>query len=185
VSKRGDRDKPGSLSDKSRSMSEEVQSSVQIRRAVPEDCGHIAAVLLEAFTEYESFYTTEAFAATTPTSDQILVRLAEGPIWVALKGDVIVGTIAAVLKNEALYLRGMAIAPAARGDGIGRKLLECAEEFAIQYGCERLFLSTTPFLTRAIQFYEHYGFCRNAEGPHDLFGTPLFTMSKALLPAST
>jgi ribosomal protein S18 acetylase RimI-like enzyme len=161
-------------------MSEEARSSVQIRRAATDDSRVIAAVLLSAFTEYESLYTSEAFAATTPTPDQILVRLAEGPIWVALKDEIVVGTIAAVLKNEALYLRGMAIAPAARGDGIGRKLLECAEEFAVQHSCERLFLSTTPFLTRAIRLYEHYGFCRNDEGPHDLFGTPLFTMSKTL-----
>ncbi len=180
VSKHGDRDKLGSLSDKSKSMSEEARPSLQIRRAVPEDCNAIAAVLLAAFAEYESFYIAEAFAATTPTPEQMLGRLREGPIWVALKNAVVVGTIAAVQKNEALYLRGMAIAPMARGAGIGRKLLECVEEFAIQCGCERLLLSTTPFLARAIQLYGHYGFCRNDEGPHDLFGTPLFTMSKTL-----
>jgi hypothetical protein len=41
-----------------------------------------------------------------------------------------------------------------------------------------MYLSATPFLLRAIQFYENFGFARSAEGPHDLFGTPLFTMVK-------
>jgi GNAT superfamily N-acetyltransferase len=165
---------------KGKLMIEEVRSSVHIRKAVPDDSGTIAAVLLSAFTEYESLYTAEAFAATTPSSDQILARLAEGPIWVALKNDAVVGTISAVPKREGLYLRGMAIAPAGQGEGIGRKLLEYAEALAIQRGCERLLLSTTPFLTRAIRLYEQNGYCRSDEGPHDLFGTPLFTMSKTL-----
>jgi ribosomal protein S18 acetylase RimI-like enzyme len=42
----------------------------------------------------------------------------------------------------------------------------------------RLFLSTTPFLDRAISLYERFGFQRNEEGLRELFGTPLFTMEK-------
>lgn len=161
-------------------MSEDMRAKVQIRKAIADDSSAIAAVLLDAFAEYESLYTPEAFAATTPVAEQILVRLAEGPIWVALQDDAVVGTLAAVLKQNALYLRGMGIATAARGARIGYKLLELAEEFAKQHQCERMFLSTTPFLARAIRLYEQFGFCRDDEGPHDLFGTPLFTMSKSL-----
>jgi len=41
-------------------------------------------------------------------------------------------------------------------------------------------LSTTPFLHPAIALYERCGFARTGEGPVDLAGTPLFTMTKAL-----
>jgi hypothetical protein len=54
------------------------------------------------------------------------------------------------------------------------------ESFASERGFQRLFLSTTPFLNRAIQLYEHHGFGRRIEGPDNLFGTPLFTMEKIL-----
>jgi hypothetical protein len=47
-------------------------------------------------------------------------------------------------------------------------------------GYERLLLSTTPFLDRAIRLYEKFGFRRNGEPPHDLFGTPLITMDKII-----
>jgi len=47
-------------------------------------------------------------------------------------------------------------------------------------GCKRLYLSTTPFLHSAIRLYERCGFRRTDEGPHDLFGTPLFTMEKGV-----
>ena len=151
-----------------------------IRRATANDAVSIASVLHEAFVEFESAYTPEALAATTPTGEQIQHRLSEGPVWVALLDGIIVGTVSVVLKNEGLYIRGMAILPTARGQRIGSLLLEQVEEFASRHDSERLFLSTTPFLTRAIRLYEQWGFERSDEGPHTLFGTPLFTMVKTL-----
>jgi GNAT superfamily N-acetyltransferase len=86
-------------------------------------------VMHEAFVEYESAYTPEAFAATTPTSQQVQHRMSEGPVWVALQDDVIVGTISLLSKREGVYLRGIAILPCARGQRIGTFLLEQAEPF--------------------------------------------------------
>ena len=74
----------------------------------------------------------------------------------------------------------MAVLPAARGQRVGELLLKQVEDFAIAHGCRRLFLSTTPFLSRAIRLYERFGFRRTEEGPGDLFGTPLYTMEKML-----
>jgi GNAT superfamily N-acetyltransferase len=153
---------------------------IQIRMAVAEDASRVASVLRESFEEYESFYTSEAFAATTPTGDQVVSRMSEGPVWVALHDRTIVGTAAAVSRGEALYIRGMAILPAARGQRIGELLLRRIENFASAQGYYRLVLSTTPFLTRAIRLYEGFGFQLSPEGPHELFGTALLTMVKNL-----
>lgn len=144
------------------------------------DAPGIASVLYDSFREYESSYTPEGFAATTPTSAEIEGRLSEGPVWIAVRDDEMVGTVAVVDKGEALYIRGMAVLPSARGLRIGELLLEQIESFAAQHGYGRLVLSTTPFLARAIRLYEHAGFSRSDAGPHDLFGTPLFTMVKLL-----
>jgi len=148
--------------------------------ALLDEASTIASLLARSFAEYESSYTPEAFAATISTSDQIRDRIDEGPVWVALQNGAIVGTLSSVARGETLYLRGMAVAPTARGDGIGRQLLDRAEEYAIQNGFERLSLSTTPFLKSAILLYERCGFGRINEKPDDLFGTPLFTMVKNL-----
>jgi ribosomal protein S18 acetylase RimI-like enzyme len=155
---------------------------VQIRLAVENDASGIASVLHESFVEFESSYTHEAFTATAPTSDQIQSRMKEGSIWVALQTDTIVGTVSAVSKGHDLYIRGMAVLPAARGQKIGELLLRQIESFAFAHGYKRLILSTTPFLKSAIRLYEHFGFRRSSEGPHDLFRTPLFTMTKHLEP---
>ena len=156
----------------------------QVRLAVPEDAQAIASVLYEAFVEYKASYTPEGFAATTPTAQQLQGRLNEGPVWVVLLDRFIVGTVSVVSKGESLYIRGMAVLPQARGHKIGELLLTHIENFASARGFQRLFLSTTPFLSNAIRLYERFGFQRNGEAPHDLFGTPIFTMEKTLGPGS-
>jgi ribosomal protein S18 acetylase RimI-like enzyme len=153
-------------------------SEVRIRRAVADDARAVASVLRESFEEYEHLYTREGFEATTPACAEVLRRIEEGPVWVALIDDAVVGTVSVVPKGEALYVRGMGIASAARGRGIGELLLRQVEGFASGHGFKRLFLSTTPFLHRAIRLYERYGFERTDDGPDNLFGTPLFTMEK-------
>ena len=154
--------------------------TLQIRTAVPDDAPSISSVLYESFVEYKSSYTPEGFAVTTPTTDQILSRMNEGPVWVVIRNQAIVGTASAVSQGESLYVRGMAVLPDARGQKIGELLLAHIESFASAHGFRRLFLSTTPFLSSAIRVYERFGFRRIDDGPHDLFGTPLFTMEKLL-----
>jgi ribosomal protein S18 acetylase RimI-like enzyme len=161
-------------------MGEINPDNVQIRAAQEADVESIVSVLAEAFTEYERLYTKPGYAVTTPKSSVIQDRLSEGEVWVALLKGKVVGTASVVPQGEALYLRSMAILPGARGNRIGEKLLTQIEKFAIANGYERLLLSTTPFLDRAIHLYEKFGFRRNGEPPHDLFGTPLITMEKII-----
>ena len=155
---------------------------MDIRRAGADDAAAIADVLYAAFAEYQAIYTPGGFAATTPPADRIRERLPEGPVWVAVENEAIVGTVAAVHKGEGMYVRSMAILPTARGQGIGALLLSEIEHAAREAGAHYLYLSTTPFLTRAIRLYERWGFERSADGPTDLFGTPIFKMIKPLAP---
>ncbi len=147
---------------------------IQIRSAEIEDCAAIADVLRESFVEFKSLYTEGGFAATALGSEQIEARMREGPVWVALSGSAIVGTVSAVKKGDSVYVRGMAVLPLARGSGAGTRLLEQVEKWAADGNISRIFFSTTPFLDSAIRLYEKFGFRRIVEGSHDLFGTPLF-----------
>src|SRR5438128_2530591 len=103
---------------------------MEIRIATPDDAASISSVLSVSFAEFESRYTAAAFAATTVSSDEVRNRLKQGPGWVALLNGSIVGTASAVAKAEALYVRGMAVVPAARGLRIGESLLKHVERFA-------------------------------------------------------
>ena len=158
-----------------------VLPGVTIRQATLADAAQVSEVLLQAFAEFRPLYTVDGFAATTPGPNSVMRRMEEGPTWVGALNGQIAGTTAAVDRGkEGLYVRGMAVIPAARGHGIGESLLFEVERFARQSGCRRMFLSTTPFLTAAIRLYERYGFARIPAGDGDLFGTPLVTMAKEL-----
>src|SRR5690242_18242482 len=126
-----------------------------IRKANSADAARVSAALNVAFAEYKSCYTDQGFTATTPEPESVIERLREGPVWVAVLNDQIVGTVSAVMREDAvLYMRGMAVLPDARGLGVGELLFAEVRLFAAQQNCSRILLSTTPFLERAIKLYE-------------------------------
>ena len=153
---------------------------MQIRRATDKDADAVARVLADAFAEFERLYTRAGYAATTPGAATVVTRLAEGPTWLADDDGAILGTVAAVLRDGDVYVRSMAVTPAARGKRVALHLMRQLELFAISKSASRLYLSTTPFLFSAIRLYESLGFRRTGEPPDDLFGTPLVTMAKPL-----
>ena len=151
----------------------------RMRRAMPSDVGAVSTLLKRAFQEFEPLYTPEAFIATVQPASGILKRLEEGPLWVAENKHSIVGTVAAVWAADSVMVRGMAVAPKARGLRIGKALLQVAEDFAHEQGFDRMSLYTTAFLLRAIRLYQSSGFEFTGEtaSPH---GTELLRMVKIL-----
>jgi predicted GNAT family N-acyltransferase len=59
------------------------------------------------------------------------------------------------LSDEELKLRQMAVAPAAQGTGVGRKLLQSAEAFAAEHGYQSISLHAR---LHALPFYEKAGY---------------------------
>jgi N-acetylglutamate synthase-like GNAT family acetyltransferase len=157
-----------------------AQSSIFIREANAMDCETIAQLLYDSFLEIKSVYTPGGFTATVLDPEKVKARLHEGPVWIAVAGQTIVGTVSAIIKPTGLYMRGMAVDPASRGQRVGKLLLETVESYANQNQCTRIYLSTAPYLLNAITLYEKSGFIRNDDPPFELFGTPLFTMEKKL-----
>jgi GNAT superfamily N-acetyltransferase len=157
---------------------------MNVRSGIPEDAAAIASILYQSFAEFRPQYTPGGFAATAIGPEEVMIRLSEGPVWVALWDDSICGTVAALARGEALYVRGMAVLPRVRGKGAGEALLKQVEAFAKEHGHQTLLLTTTPFLESAIRLYERFGFYRITGGSADLFGTALFIMEKRLSPSA-
>lgn len=155
-------------------------SQAVIRRAAAEEASAVSRVLREAFVGYAHHYTADAYKVTTLLETQVHQRMQEGPVWIGIQRDEVVATASAVITASGCYIRGMAVVPEVRGRGFGRKLLATIEDFASESRVGRLYLSTTPFLDRAIDLYERCDFRRSATGPTELLGTPLFTMEKCL-----
>jgi GNAT superfamily N-acetyltransferase len=151
-----------------------------LRRAIAADADAISALLRASFAEFESFYTPAAFVATVLPVSGVLARLSEGPVWVAeTSANQIVGTAGAIASLSVVTIRGMAVAPSARGLGISRRLIEEAERFAHEQGAHTLDLYTTAFLAAAIRLYQSAGFAFTEESisPN---GTELLRMMRTL-----
>jgi putative acetyltransferase len=150
-----------------------------LRRATTSDASAISALLRRAFLEFETLYTPQAFVATVQPESGIVKRLKEGPIWVAQDERGVIGSVSAVRAEASMMVRGMAVAPEARGQRIGKVLLISTEDFARGQGVDRMCLYTTAFLTSAIRLYQSsgYEFTGQKANPH---GTELLAMGKIL-----
>src|SRR5258706_661275 len=124
---------------------------LEIRPAQPEESETIARILRESFGRFESDYTPEAMQAVTPSPGEVVTRFDEGPIWVAVDEDEIVGTVSVVREPDWLYIRSMAVSPKAQGLGIGNKMLQETERYAADNGFDKLVLYTTYFSTSALK----------------------------------
>jgi GNAT superfamily N-acetyltransferase len=157
-------------------------NAVQIRLAELCEAGVVANILRASFDEFQLRYMTPAFLATTPDEERVRIRMQEGPAWVAVVDGAIHGTASAVKKDDgALYIRGMGVLREARGKRIGERLLLEIERHALENSCNRLTLTTTPFLTSALRLYDRFGFRFIAGGPDTMFGTPIVHMEKLLV----
>lgn len=91
------------------------------------------------------------------------------------EGDVIAG-IAAQTYAKGLHIDLVWVERDMRGNGWGRKLVNMAEEIAVQRGCTEAWVGTT----REVEFFRKLGYC--VSGKLALFptGETLYWMSKPL-----
>ena len=152
-----------------------------VRRAEPGDEDTIAGLIFEAFAPFRDEYTPDAFDYTAASVDRVRERFAEGPMWLAYIGEEPVGTVSGLPEEERFYIRSMAIKPTAQRGGIGQRLLDTLEAFALDDGYKKLYLYTTFVLPGAKRLYEKNGFyvARETE-PEEWFGMGGLEMEKEI-----
>jgi putative acetyltransferase len=129
------------------------------RADVPEVLALIRAVLAEFGLGFGEGSATDAELEDLPDS----YSLRGGRFWIA-RDDAgrLLGTAGGMpLTGGDVELRKMYLAPAARGRGVGRALLETALTFARAAGAAHMVLDTTDAMRAAIALYERAGFVRD------------------------
>lgn len=82
-----------------------------------------------------------------------------GYIFLAREGDSIVGTAGIANEGDSVYeLVKMTVAPAFRGQGISKMLIEKCLDKARELNAKKLFLYSNSQLQTAISLYKKYGF---------------------------
>lgn len=137
----------------------------------PGDLGavvHLHGVLYAG--EYGFDATFEAYVAG-PLADFVLHPSDRQCLWLAERDGRLVGCVAVVPADAATaQLRWFLVDPAARGGGLGRRLLDAAVAFAWARGYDAVVLWTVRALTAAAHLYRKVGFVPVEERPGRRWG---------------
>jgi GNAT superfamily N-acetyltransferase len=151
-----------------------TNSSIRFRPAEPADAAAIRDIVRAAYAKWVPVIGREPM----PMRADYDKAVAEHPFDLAVEGDRIVGVIETMLADDHLWIENVCVAPDAQGRGIGRLLLERAEEKARAAGRRELRLLTNGAFEANVSIYRKHGYTIDREEPF-MNGTTVY-MSKKL-----
>ncbi|WP_332367454.1 GNAT family N-acetyltransferase [Micromonospora sp. WMMC250] len=105
------------------------------------------------------FFTIEESDRKTLNDPFAAIVEPGGDVLIVRDGGKIIGCVAVVRSSDDVFeLSKMAVTPAVRGRGLGRRLIEAAIARARQFGATTLFLVSSTKLPNAVHLYETAGF---------------------------
>jgi len=115
------------------------------------------------------------------TVDNLREKAKDEAGFAAVIDDELAGCVFTKEKDDRFYLGKLAVVPAFEGQGIGRKLVEKAEQLAVACGKPVMELQTRIELTRNHAVFEKLGYRKVAETAHPGFTrTTSITMRKEI-----
>jgi ribosomal protein S18 acetylase RimI-like enzyme len=132
-----------------------------VRRATPADLPAVRAVVSAAYTRY----LDRMDRPPAPMLADYAAELESGRLWVA--GEPIAGLIELIETGDSLHIGNIAVHPSVQGAGLGRLLMEFAEEQARQRGLARLDLYTNEVRTENQAIYARLGYRETARHTED------------------
>lgn len=141
--------------------------TLSIAKAEKQDAGHITALINSAYRGESSQqgWTTEADLLTgfRTNTEEILQLIAnEDSLFLLCKAEAeLVGSVHLQKQAEQVFLSMLAVNPPLQGRGIGKQLLEAAEQTAQQtWAVHKSVMSVISCRNELIAFYERRGYRR-------------------------
>lgn len=132
-----------------------------VRLATPADLPAIQAVVGAAYARY----LDRMDRPPAPMLADYAAGVESGQLWVT--GDPVTGLIELAQHGDRLHVGNVAVHPSAQGTGLGRRLMEFAEEQARQRGLSRLDLYTNEVMTENQAIYARLGYRETARRTED------------------
>jgi GNAT superfamily N-acetyltransferase len=154
-----------------------LETTPELRRADDRDVAGIHSVVASAYVGY-----TELIGRTPiPMLTDYATAVREHEVWVLDADGVIVGVLELVPRHDHLWLENVAVEPAWQGRGLGRRLMDHAEDAARQRGFAEVGLLTNERYADDIALYLRRGYRETHREPH--LGTDLVYFRKTIGPA--
>jgi ribosomal protein S18 acetylase RimI-like enzyme len=151
-------------------------SNLRLRDATAGDLDAMLAVTLSAYQQYAETMGEEHWQGYRQNIESTIQHDEQAQRIIAEQAGAIVGSVVlysagttfqiadgSTLKRERPEARLLAVAPAARGRGVGRALMEECARRAREAGAAVLTLHTTEMMAAAVRLYERLGFQRAPE----------------------
>lgn len=152
------------------------EPEIVLSRISPADAGEVLTIQRAAFVSEALIYGTADMPPLTQTLEEVRAELADAIGWVARTDERLVGTIRVRETVDLLLIGRIAIAPDMQGSGIGRALLEAAEDDSEAPQAE---LFTGSLSEANVRLYESCGY-RITDRVDQDDGTSQLFMRKAL-----
>lgn len=130
-------------------------SQFVLRKARVEDAPAVLRCVCGAYAHYEERIGKKPAPMLQDYSEVI----AGNEVYVTEdeKGN-LAGALVLERTEEGLFLDNIAVAPSSQGKGLGRLMLDYAEEAARKHGEEFLYLYTNELMWENQSLYEHFGY---------------------------
>ena len=144
------------------------------RRATPDDVPAITQLVADAYGPYEPLIGRTPLPMLADYGDAVR----DHEIWVVESDGRLMGIIELIPRDDHLWIENVAIAPAWQRRGLGRLLLDHAEDEARRRGLQEMGLLTNERYVDNIAMYGRYGYRETHREPFK--GTDLVYFRKRL-----
>jgi GNAT superfamily N-acetyltransferase len=132
----------------------------EIRIAVIEDCPAVEAIVTAAYSHYVPRIGREP----GPMGDDYATLIRAGRVHVIESDGAVRGLLVLLPERDTMLLDNVAVDPSNQGSGVGRKLLEFAEQAALKAGYRSIRLYTNEAMTENIALYSRIGYVETHRG---------------------
>ena len=148
-----------------------MHPAITVRPARPTDVEAIEQCIEQAY----EMYVERIGDRPAPMLNDYATLVAEGVVHVATLDGEVAGVIVMWAQPDHFYIDNVATTLAARGTGVGKKLLCAAEERARAEGFDEVRLHTNVAMTENVYYYARHGFVETHRGTDSGFDRIYFS----------
>jgi GNAT superfamily N-acetyltransferase len=136
------------------------ESALRVRLASADDAEALARVINAAFIVERPIFDGDR---TNP--DGVRAYMQTGKFLLAEDGSGLAGCVYVELRGDRGYIGLLSVDPPRQGTGLGRKLMEAAEQFFREAGCVAVDLRVVSARAPLPAFYRHLGYAESRIEP--------------------